>query len=84
MHFLHTNRIVHLDLKSANILLSRDGNIAKIADVGLARTLNTQCDPCSHICREKNTLKFGRHSAQMLQLLLTPIDPQGMQLRFTQ
>ena len=45
MHFLHTNRIVHLDLKSANVLLSRDGSVAKLADVGLARTLNTQCDP---------------------------------------
>ena len=51
MHFLHTNRIVHLDLKSANILLSRDGNVAKLADVGLARTLNTQCDSlCTTPC----------------------------------
>jgi len=58
MHFLHTNRIVHLDLKSANILLSRDGNIAKIADVGLARTLNTQCDPCSQLRRRKPNPKL--------------------------
>lgn len=38
LHFLHSRSIVHNDLKSANILLSRDGT-AKIADVGLARVL---------------------------------------------
>jgi serine/threonine protein kinase len=36
--FLHSRRIVHLDLKSPNILLSRDGT-AKIADVGLAKII---------------------------------------------
>ncbi|KAI3437798.1 hypothetical protein D9Q98_000245 [Chlorella vulgaris] len=36
--FLHSRRIVHLDLKSPNILLSRDGT-AKIADVGLAKMI---------------------------------------------
>lgn len=38
LHFLHSRSIVHNDLKSANILLSKDGT-AKIADVGLARVL---------------------------------------------
>ena len=51
LHFLHSRRIVHMDLKSANILLSREGgDHAKIADVGLARSLNNQCalnpSPC--------------------------------------
>ena len=44
LYFLHSRRIVHMDLKSSNILLSREGgDRAKIADVGLARPLNNQC-----------------------------------------
>ena len=34
LHYLHSRRILHLDLKSANILLSREGLRAKIADTG--------------------------------------------------
>ena len=41
LHFLHSRKIVHFDLKSANILLSRDFT-AKIADVGLARIMQQQ------------------------------------------
>lgn len=41
LHFLHSNKIVHFDLKSANILLARD-NTAKIADVGLAKIMHRQ------------------------------------------
>ena len=33
-------QIVHRDIKSGNILLSRDCNAAKICDVGLARIMN--------------------------------------------
>ena len=41
LHFLHSRKIVHFDLKSANILLARD-NTAKIADVGLAKIMQQQ------------------------------------------
>ena len=36
LHYLHSRGILHLDLKSANILLASDGS-AKLADVGLAK-----------------------------------------------
>lgn len=32
-------QVVHMDMKSKNILLDKDYNIAKIGDVGLARVL---------------------------------------------
>lgn len=38
---MHSRKIVHFDLKSANILLARD-NTAKIADVGLAKIMHRQ------------------------------------------
>ena len=36
--YLHAQRVVHFDLKSANILLNRNGT-AKLADIGMARVL---------------------------------------------
>ncbi|BDA50379.1 probable serine/threonine-protein kinase DDB_G0281745 at C-terminar half [Coccomyxa sp. Obi] len=39
MHFLHDRRVVHLDLKSCNVLLAADGT-AKISDVGLAALMS--------------------------------------------
>eukprot|EP00891_Asterochloris_glomerata_P008483 jgi/Astpho2/8483/Aster-05527 len=39
LHFLHSRKIVHFDMKSANVLLAR-GYTAKIADVGLAKILH--------------------------------------------
>ena len=46
LHFLHSRSIVHLDLKSANILLARDGT-AKVADVGFARVVSKSYLPSS-------------------------------------
>jgi serine/threonine protein kinase len=39
IHYLHSKRIIHMDLKASNILLTGDGT-AKVADVGLAAMLN--------------------------------------------
>ncbi|KAK9794669.1 hypothetical protein WJX73_004931 [Symbiochloris irregularis] len=41
LRYLHDHDIVHLDLKSPNVLLNSSGQ-AKISDVGLARTLLTR------------------------------------------
>lgn len=38
VNYLHENRILHRDIKSANLLITR-GNVLKIADWGLARTV---------------------------------------------
>lgn len=49
-------QIIHMDLKSKNILLNRDHTLAKIADVGLSRgTLHTHLYmpallPCKAYC----------------------------------
>ncbi|XP_047052526.1 receptor-like serine/threonine-protein kinase ALE2 [Lolium rigidum] len=41
LHYLHMNRILHLDLKPANILLD-NSMVPKIADFGLSRYLNEE------------------------------------------
>ncbi|KAI3430353.1 hypothetical protein D9Q98_004948 [Chlorella vulgaris] len=37
--YLHSRRILHLDIKSANVLLTRDGHTAKLGDVGMAQIM---------------------------------------------
>lgn len=42
-------QVVHRDIKSGNVLLSRDLDFAKICDVGLARIMgNTSLSSSSH------------------------------------
>ncbi len=41
--FLHENNILHRDIKSANLLITK-GNVLKIADWGLARSMSIHPD----------------------------------------
>lgn len=40
LHYIHHNEVMHRDMKSANILLDRSGNL-QITDFGLARPFNS-------------------------------------------
>ncbi|KAK9804823.1 hypothetical protein WJX72_007321 [[Myrmecia] bisecta] len=42
LHFLHSNKVMHSDLKTGNVLLTLDYRTAKIADVGLARIMHSE------------------------------------------
>lgn len=57
---LHRKRIVHLDLKSANILLAKDGQ-AKVADIGMARVMNQ-----SHLSKLSNQGTFAWSAPEVL------------------
>jgi len=40
-HYMHTNKVIHRDLKASNLLVNRKGEL-KIADWGLARSWNSE------------------------------------------
>ncbi|KAL3115436.1 hypothetical protein niasHT_020109 [Heterodera trifolii] len=54
LDFLHTKRIIHKDIKPANLLLSLDG-ILKICDLGVAELLESASDWCTLV---QGTPKF--------------------------
>jgi cyclin-dependent kinase 12/13 len=41
VHYMHTNKVIHRDLKSSNLLVNTQGEL-KIADLGLARSWNSE------------------------------------------
>jgi polo-like kinase 4 len=50
--YLHSNNIIHRDLKLANLLLQ--GDTVKIADFGLATQLTDSAEECSTLCGTPN------------------------------
>ena len=74
LHFLHSKRVVHMDLKSPNILLTRHGD-AKLADVGLAKVIRDRnyITQVSVIGEQRavcccNTARLDRNCALSVQL----------------
>jgi cyclin-dependent kinase 9 len=41
LYFIHKNQILHRDMKTANILMTKDG-VLKLADFGLARAISKE------------------------------------------
>lgn len=47
VHYMHTNKVIHRDLKASNLLVNKNGEL-KIADWGLARTWNPEMERLTH------------------------------------
>lgn len=56
MDYLHKRKIVHRDLKAANLLMDETGTV-KIADFGVARVLDT----AGVMTAETGTYRWERH-----------------------
>ena len=39
--YLHLNKVIHRDLRAANVLLTGHDDVAKLADFGISKELNT-------------------------------------------
>jgi len=64
VHYLHSHNIMHLDLKSPNILLAADYS-AKIADVGLSCIFTAQSLPVAMVSTPANCyLVTSEHTAR--------------------
>ncbi|CAF0738767.1 unnamed protein product [Brachionus calyciflorus] len=60
MDFLHSNSVLHLDLKSPNVLLNKTKSCAKITDFGIARisTLTTLNSTAAKTNRAKGSIRW--------------------------
>jgi cyclin-dependent kinase 12/13 len=54
VHYMHTNKVIHRDLKASNLLINRQGEL-KIADWGLARSWNSEM---KRLTNKVNTLWY--------------------------
>ena len=61
MNFLHRNNIDHRDIKPMNILLFNNGEVAKLADFGLARNIKSEF---SKLTEGLGTYKYMAPEAQ--------------------
>ena len=62
LHFMHENRVLHRDLKTQNIFLTKEGNI-KLGDFGIARVLNAPVEMAM-------TVRADRVPRRMLESVL--------------